>query len=632
MLIYLIFIVFLILFFLKAEKGSFCSTVLKSILVFFILIVFITEIFSIFSILNKYFIIGFWSFLFLFLFSFFLKNKLKIKILLNNFLYNVRKIKKAELILVIIILTLLTALFFQGIIYPPNNWDSLTYHLSRIMYWLGNENLNHFPTHILRHLYQPPFAEYIIMHVNVLQGNDYFSNSVQLLFLVFCLFPLNELLNLFNVSKTAKLTSFLYCVTIPSVLLQATTTKNDIVCAFFILTSILFLYKCYKEATLSNYLFLGISIGLGMLTKGTFYLFIFPALLIFLFFIVKQLFYEKKLKPILNGSLSVFMLLIINLGHFSRNYSINNNILSIDDVENKMYSNEEMNVVFFNSNLLKNIGLHMGYPLNDLYDNLIVNFHEKNDISIDEPKLNFLGTKYNNKNTIETQEDLVPNTFHFLIILIASISIIISSFFKKKYKDLIPLVIVVLQVIVFVVYLKWQPWHTRLHIPIFILSSIFIGIFFNNIKMPKLISYLITLLFVGNFAFYYVFNNTRPIITNIKYTKKINLKDSRHKKYFANQLYLYPEYCSIQKKMDETIIKKIGLDLNDWEYPLFSSYYYDKLKLVSINVRNSTNKIKQDINNIDVIISNKNNGNEYIFNGKTYINKTPVNKHIWIYK
>ena len=630
MLIFLTILLFFTLFQNLRFNSSISVNIIKSVLSFGFTTYIITELLSLMNNLNLYGIIISWlvvSFILIFLIF-----KTKSKIDLFWFLKKIKCFTLTQKIYLIIICLIFSLLLFQGIIYPPNNWDSLTYHMSRIMYWLGNENLNHFPTHILRHLYQPPFAEYIIMHVNVLQGNDYFSNSIQLLFLVFCLFPLNEILNVFGVGTSSKLISFLFCITTPSVILQASTTKNDIVCAFFILTSILFLYKCYKESILSNYFFLGISIGLGMLTKGTFYIFIFPALLIFLFFLVKQIIFEKKFKAILYGSLSIFILFIINIGHFSRNYTINSHILNIDEVENNMYSNEEMNFTFFSSNLLKNIGLHMGYPFNGLYEDFIMNYHEVNDISIDDPKLNFLGTKYNTKNSVETNEDLVPNTFHLMIILIASFGIIVNSIYKKKYTGLILLVIIILQVFFFCFYLKWQPWHTRLHIPIFILTSAFVGLILNELKKFSLLKHLIIIFLFANFIFYFINNNTRPIISNIKYTKKISIEDFRYKKYFSNQLYLYPEYLSIQKKMDEIIIKKVGIDLNDWEYPLFSSYYYDKLKLVSINVVNTTHKINQNENDLDIIISNKNKGNQYVFNGKIYINLTPENNYLWLYK
>ncbi|MFY8009574.1 MAG: hypothetical protein ACOVNW_07720, partial [Flavobacterium sp.] len=49
-----------------------------------------------------------------------------------------------EKLLVGVLLVLLCLLFVQGLLYPPNNWDSLTYHMSRIMYWIGNESVDYF--------------------------------------------------------------------------------------------------------------------------------------------------------------------------------------------------------------------------------------------------------------------------------------------------------------------------------------------------------------------------------------------------------------------------------------------------------------------------------------------------------
>ena len=74
----------------------------------------------------------------------------------------------------ILIITLTTAL-----VASPNNWDSMTYHLSRVMHWIQNENVNFYPTQIDRQLTQPPFAEYFILHLQLLNGSDRFANIVQ---------------------------------------------------------------------------------------------------------------------------------------------------------------------------------------------------------------------------------------------------------------------------------------------------------------------------------------------------------------------------------------------------------------------------------------------------------------------
>ena len=43
---------------------------------------------------------------------------------------------------------------------PPNNWDSMTYHLARVANWIDHHSVRHYPTHILRQLYMGPWAEF----------------------------------------------------------------------------------------------------------------------------------------------------------------------------------------------------------------------------------------------------------------------------------------------------------------------------------------------------------------------------------------------------------------------------------------------------------------------------------------
>lgn len=66
-----------------------------------------------------------------------------------------------------------------GMLAPINNWDSMTYHLPRIMHWLQNESLYHYPTGMPRQLFQSPYSEYVILHTIGLSGGDGFANGVQ---------------------------------------------------------------------------------------------------------------------------------------------------------------------------------------------------------------------------------------------------------------------------------------------------------------------------------------------------------------------------------------------------------------------------------------------------------------------
>ena len=66
-----------------------------------------------------------------------------------------------------------------GIIAPPSNWDALVYHMARVVFWMDHQSVAYYPANTLRQLYQPPFAEYVILHLQVLSGSDRFAFAVQ---------------------------------------------------------------------------------------------------------------------------------------------------------------------------------------------------------------------------------------------------------------------------------------------------------------------------------------------------------------------------------------------------------------------------------------------------------------------
>ena len=58
--------------------------------------------------------------------------------------------------------TLATAL-----ISPPNNWDSMTYHMSRVEYWIQNKAVHFFTTNNPRQNVFAPFSEFFILHFQI---------------------------------------------------------------------------------------------------------------------------------------------------------------------------------------------------------------------------------------------------------------------------------------------------------------------------------------------------------------------------------------------------------------------------------------------------------------------------------
>ena len=622
------------------SRAKIKEVLLKSVLIFSAILVLITEVTSVFKILNYQFILLSWlgiSVLNILCF-FYQKEKLInfIKILkqyINNIFYRFNKYEK---IIFFSVITILVFVFIQGIIYPPNNWDSMTYHMARIPNWISHQSVAHYPTHIYRQIYQPPFSEFVITHFNILNCGDYFSNSVQFFFLVFSLFATLSIVELFGLNRKYKLIAVVMAITIPEVLLQASSTQNDIVVSFFILTSIYFAVKTLKEVRVQNYLFLGLSIGLGVLTKGTAYIYLAPILLIFGIAFLIRLFKTKTYSDLWYPIITIFLFLSINSGHYIRNYNLTNNILGVDKNESKMYSNENMSPKLLVSNIIKNVGLHLGpYPINKLSDKVIYKLHSIADIDINNSGTNFGNERYVGAPNRPNHEDSASNSIHFYMIILSLIIIgIIILKNKAGFSEaLLYIIMLFLQAIIFCLYLKWQPWHTRLHLPLFMLSIPLICYAMSlNGRFFKILHKLIPIIILSAFLVI-IFNHSRPFLSS-RYASRVSITDKRFKKYFANRLNLYEEYNATIDNIGKMNYENIGLVLggDDWEYPIFSQFYDRGINPIHIDVSTPTKNIPLKQKIIDCIISTTINDSIIDFNGKRYYNLNSKNNTIWLYK
>ena len=136
---------------------------------FGLFIVFTTEFLSFFGLINNFSIFTCWFILLLLgyiisisKFRYYFCNLIT-KI---NFSINVITLFRL-FIIAILILTLLTAL-----IYPPNTPDSLSYHMSKVMHWIQNGNVEFYSTSITRQLYLSPFSEFVILHLQLLTNGS----------------------------------------------------------------------------------------------------------------------------------------------------------------------------------------------------------------------------------------------------------------------------------------------------------------------------------------------------------------------------------------------------------------------------------------------------------------------------
>jgi len=66
-----------------------------------------------------------------------------------------------------------------AVLTPCTNYDSLTYHLPRVMHWLQNQSVAHYPTSDTRQLESGPWAGFVLANLCLLAGSDRFVNLAQ---------------------------------------------------------------------------------------------------------------------------------------------------------------------------------------------------------------------------------------------------------------------------------------------------------------------------------------------------------------------------------------------------------------------------------------------------------------------
>ena len=168
------------------------------------------------------------------------------------------------------LLPLLAATAATAVLLPPNTWDSMCYHLSRVEFWLQQGSLAFHPTAEPRQLFSQPFAEIAVLHVHALAGGDWLDGLVQWTAHAGCIALACDLARIATRgNRTASALAAFFAATLPIALLEASTCQNDLVVSFWILAAakILLSLRALRPAT--GLPALGAAAGLAVLAKGS---------------------------------------------------------------------------------------------------------------------------------------------------------------------------------------------------------------------------------------------------------------------------------------------------------------------------------------------------------------------------
>ncbi|WP_337286853.1 glycosyltransferase family 39 protein [Candidatus Methylomirabilis sp.] len=505
----------------------------------------------------------------------------------------------------------ISILLLTAFVAAPNNWDSMTYHLPRVMHWQQNRSLQFFPTHIHRQLHSGPWAEMAILHFQLLAGSDRLANLVQWFAMIGSVLGVSYIAKTVGGSKEAQALAVLIAVTIPMGILQSTSTQTDYVVALWVVSFTAFSLTMITEGpSLGLALLTGAGLGLAMLTKATAVLFTVPVVV----WVGADLLRRRRAAAKKFAVVIVAVALAINAGHFTRNsrlYGVGSPMgpmaESPDGVSLK-YTNDTYTAATLVSNLLRNSALHFGTPfrgINAAVYTVVLQIHRRIGLDVNDPRTTWTGENFRIK--FSAHEDVAGNPLHFTLF---GLSLLLVLRYGGR-KAAVLGVCLMISFVLFSLLLKWTPWHSRLHLPFFVLSAAFAAVVVTKTFHDRLISLLMIALTVVSLP-YLAYNSTRPLIG-----ANSVLSSKRDSQYFRNRPELALSYDRVAALVKESQCTHVGLMIgdDDWEYPLWvmTGASEGRILLKHIAVDNVSGRIPSHFTPCAVIVTAPRPGEELVY-------------------
>ncbi|MFC2029087.1 ArnT family glycosyltransferase, partial [Chloroflexota bacterium] len=202
---------------------------------------------------------------------------------------------------------------------PPNNNDSISTHMSRVGYWLQQGSFEPWDTQKNRQLFYPVNAQVQMLWTILFTGSDHLVGFVQWKALLASMATVFGISRLLNASRPQAAFAALVLPSLPAILLQSTTTQNNLVTGALFSTCFYYFFLAVRNNRKDLFIVSGAALGIGLATNLTI-LFMLPgfSLAILLVWLVHKQVSFRMIFLLIGGMVSSFLLIgstifIINL-------------------------------------------------------------------------------------------------------------------------------------------------------------------------------------------------------------------------------------------------------------------------------------------------------------------------------
>lgn len=376
-----------------------------------------------------------------------------------------------ELVPVIIAcVTLLLAL-----VYPPNHFDVLIYHMPRVAHWLQNGSLAPYVTPVDRQIGMAPFNAYVALQSYAPDRLDYFVNLGQWLAYIGCMIGVRQITITLGGNKLAQNAALVFAATLPNAIIQASNTESCLIVSFFLCAMAWLALQWIKEdqKQFQTGILFGIALGLAILSKGSAYPIALPFVVLIAWHCLKN--FKHAFIP---GLIAACLVIVLNVPHIYRNYlgtgsivgSTEGNILKRPTPQTFLV-NSIYHFVSNNPILLAHGGKEV---LRNFSDSIGVHGNDKTIFPWGD--IEKMRTEY------KFTESEAPNPAQSIFLIFVILAIIFWKFRPPVQYS----ILLAFSFIIFLLILTWHMWVGRIQLALFLLAAPVCGIYLAWLKNDAL--------------------------------------------------------------------------------------------------------------------------------------------------
>ena len=447
----------------------------------------------------------------------------------------------------------------------PSNYDAMLYHMPRVVRWALNGTVAFYPTSEQNQLYQPPLAEYSILHLYILTGGDRLANLVQTVGFAGCAIGASLVARELGGRAVAQAFAAFAAAVIPQGVLQASGAKNDCSLGMWLIAMTFATMRFAQSQSRPWLLASGMFAGLAVLTKGTGYVYG-PGL-----FLAASgtLLLRSKRDWLRLAAAAAIAVTLLNAGQFIRNTAVFGTPIGTGYADSGRafpFRNSGIGPRVLWGNIWRNLAMHSGIGASPEWTSGV----QRTVNAI----IALAGEDPQNPNAIwprqrfETPgytwaENQAGNPWHALL----GFGAIAWALVWRKRAG--PAVVwyaagTLAAFLLFCLLLRWQPWHSRLHFSFFVSLAPLIAVAAERISIRPLIPALAVALAYWTTPML-LRNPTRPLLGGVL---QANWEDTR----FAEGPSAKAGYEAIARRLLASSCRDVAVDASQliYYYPMYA--------------------------------------------------------------